>query len=145
MNDVAGVATPITLTKNNETEKSNNPKIIAIKVDSEPDSFTPEVKVTAQGYAAAGVAALGAGKGIYQLAKFGIEKFVGGVEKEIGSFMKELGKEFKGLPNGFKTSAKYGGAIAAAAGVAAFVFKDSDKDGKLDILEAAQKFVTPDA
>lgn len=144
MNDVASVATPITLAPKNETGKSNNPKIIAIKVDSEPDSFTPEVKISAQGYAAAGAGALCAGKGIYTLAKLGIEKLIGGAEKEIGSFMQELGKEFKGIPNGIKTSAKYGGAFVAAAGVAALVFKDSDKDGKLDILEAAQKFVTPD-
>lgn len=144
MNDVAGVATPITITKTSAAEKHNSPKIIAIDLESEPDSYTPKAKISAQGYAAAGIGAIGIGHTIYQASKLGLEKFINGAEKEIGTYMKELGKNFTGIPTKIKVNAKYGAALAAAVGVTAMVFKDSDKDGKLDILEAAQKFLTPD-
>lgn len=32
--------------------------------------------------------------------------------------------------------------MAAGIGAAALFFKDADKDGRLDIIEAAQKFIT---
>jgi len=107
-----------------------------IIIEQNPDTF--ETKTSAVGLGAATVAAVVAGKETYPQAKKLIDKGLSCLEKEKTAFIAEFNKTPK------KAIAKYGLAALASIGVGAFVFKDSDKDGKLDILEALQKIVNPE-
>jgi len=111
--------------------KGKKPPIIVI--EQQPDTF--ETKTSAVGYGAAAVGAVISGKGVYPTAKKLIEKGINCLEKEKNAFLSEFAKTPK------KAVAKYGLAALISIGAGAFVFKDSDKDGKLDLFEAAQKFV----
>jgi hypothetical protein len=118
------------------------PQFLIIK--QEQDEFSPSnKKITASGCAIAGVAALGVGKTVYEGAKNGIGKLINWFEKENNARLSELGKDLQEIPKNLKVNGKYLGAILAGISTALLVFKDSDKDGKLDILEAAQQYVNP--
>ncbi len=123
----------------NLTEQSGKNRLVVI--EQKPDRFEPKITVT--GAAAATVGAVGTGTGVYKISKSCIGKAMDWVEKEYNSLLAEKGKQLSEIPKNIKVNCKYIGAAAAGIGAAALFFKDSDKDGKLDIIEAAQKFITP--
>ncbi len=117
----------------------------AVVISQSTDTFNPKPKITVQGYAAAGLGAAGFAGSVYKLSKGVIEKGTNWIEKEITNYFREMGKNYKGLPNGLKVNSKYFGAGIAAIAAGLLFFKDSDKDGQLDILEAGNKFANPDS
>ncbi len=147
MNDVSmneSVYLPAERPEAQKPAERHVPQIVV--VEQKDDCYTPS-KISLGGYAVAGVAAAAAGTSVYGRAKAALGKGIQAVEKEAGNYLKELlGTEchFKGFPNAIKVNAKYGGALATGVAATALIFKDSDKDGKFDLLEAAQKFVAPE-
>lgn len=139
MNEV-GIA-PVSVNNQEITLPKEQPNFIVL--DEVPDSFEHKTKITTGGVLLAGAGSISVGSGSYKFAKKGLDKFLTGAEKEISSFCQEIGKTFNGIPANVKASLKYGGAILAAVGSALLFFKDSDKDGKLDIIESLQKFISP--
>ncbi len=124
----------------NKPSVSQSKKEMTVIKEQEPDRFS---KMTPGGVALAGGLAITSGTGAYKFAKTKIGKVISSVENEIKSFRGELSKPFKGFSNNLKVYGKYGLALLIGATVAMFTFKDSDKDGKLDIIEAINKLIKP--
>ncbi len=124
----------------NDTQIPRQPEAPVVK-EQEPDTFS---KKAIAGMALAGGAAITTGTGVYHGCKAGVNKVINGIEKEISAFFSEQGKLFKGIPDKVKINLKYGTALLAGIAAGLLVFKDSDKDGKLDIIEAVQKFINPE-
>lgn len=113
-----------------------------------PDSCelsTKKSKYNAANVALAGVASLLTGKVAFETVKSKSESVIKWFEKNVAEFMKDAGKNkvFNGFSSKSKAIVKF--ASAALASIAAFTmtFKDSDKDGQLDITESIQKFLLP--
>ena len=109
-------------------------------IKQEPDTYS---QTTLSGLAIAGGTAIAGGAAAYKTSKGVINKFITSIENELVQFMKEKNKLFKGFPNALKVNMKYIGALLTGVAAAALVFKDSDKDGKLDLLEGVQKLIKP--
>lgn len=143
MSDVA--IKPATVSSNCEISsdvKTTKKAPSAALKEQAPDTFEKS-KTPLGGYVVAGVTAAGAGKAAYGITKNNVGKVIASFEKEAQGLAKETGKAFKGISNNVKAYGKYGLAIAAGITTACLVFKDSDKDGKIDLLEAAGKFLCP--
>ena len=150
---------------------SERPQYIKLNDKSE-DSFDKapekEKKHSIVDVAIAGSAAVGVGKGVFScIMKYG-ENVINGAEKGITNFLNQMGAsakeakvskgvigkikesintaraggEFK-FSQSSKTLAKYGAAWLGALAVGVMVFKDSDNDGKSDVIEAICKFFKP--
>lgn len=143
MNEVNGL--PIVI--NNQELSVKEPAQMVVP-ENKPDTFTKSNK-TATGVLLAGGVATSTGVAAYQGTKAFTGKIIDKVEKEIGSYLKELHKGTKDitfkLSNKIKVNTKYGAALVAGIAAALIAFKDSDKDGKLDILEAIQKYAQPNS
>ena len=112
---------------------------------SEVDMFVPKKKLPTTGQLiTAGATAFGTAKGIYNKKDVIVDK----LKNVLTTVADDFGKTFNGIPKVAQGAIKYG-AIAAGA-VATFVvtLKDSDNDGKLDILEGlvsgVKKYIVPD-
>ncbi len=127
-------------------ETPQGPKAVILTQESDTDTYNynSKPKTNVQGYMAAGIGTMGVAGTAYKFSKGLIQKGVNQIEKEVGSYFAEIGKNFKGIPNALKVNAKYFGAIAAAIASGLLFFKDSDKDGQLDIFEACKRFANPD-
>jgi len=143
MNEVNGLPMVI----NNQEPAVKEPAQMVV-LEDKPDTFTKSNK-TVTGVLLAGGVATSAGVAAYQRTKAFAGKVIDKIEKEFGSYLKELHKGTKDITftisNKIKVNTKYGAALLAGIGAALIVFKDSDKDGKLDILEAIQKYTQPNS
>ena len=134
----------------NEIQKTDVQQNRVVLKEQEPDTVEiktkPKKVINPVGVATAGAAAVGGAKVAYEGLKRVVANGLNWVETETKNFLVDKGKDikdFKGISQNLKTNLKYGIAGVGALLTAALVFKDSDKDGKLDILEAFSKFKDP--
>ena len=127
-------------TENVSFQKSHDKNEPKVSLEQKPDTF--ERKTPTEMLIAGGTAVV-AGKGAYEGAKTISQKGINWIENELKSFMSEAGKTFNGIPNSIKVAGKFAAAAAAGIGAITLALKDTDKDGKSDILEGLAKFVKP--